>query len=304
MTEQETQISVIIPQRNSIKTLPRLFDSIPESDQIEIIVVDNSPTPITKEDINIDRPYGLYWASPGRFAGGARNVGMEHAHGKWMVFADADDYFSEGAFDAFLSLVNDEADVIYFGMTGVYDDTGEFSPRGDYYTNKVRDYLANKIDENTIRLKFGTPCSKMVRKELVDKHKLKYDEVLASNDSFFSLMVGYYARTIKAVDRIVYVATVSKGSITRRKDFNALHSRYLVRLRMNWFLKKNGLKVYQGPVVSDIVECTKTSPKSFFLVFYEAIKYRQNLFLGFNPINWLKTFTRKKSDKERQYETK
>ena len=44
-------ISIIIPQRNSIQTLRRLFDSIPNKETIEIIVVDNSPEPITPKGL-------------------------------------------------------------------------------------------------------------------------------------------------------------------------------------------------------------------------------------------------------------
>lgn len=284
----EKEISVIIPQRNSIDTLPRLFDSIPVSEKIEIIVVDNSPTPITKNDINIDREYALYWADPQRFAGGARNVGVEHAHGKWLVFADADDFFTGGAFDTFFSLIEDEADVIYFGMTGMYEATGEFSPRGDYYTKRVRDYLSGQIDENRIRFGFGSPCSKMVRKSLVDEYQIKYDEVVACNDSFFAMNVGYYAKKIKAVDFIVYVATVSRGSLTRRRDFNALHSRYLVKLRINDFFKRHGVGKYQGKIMPNFVDCVKVAPTKIFKLLAEAIKYRQNLFRGVSFWAWLK----------------
>ncbi len=304
MDTYQKDFTVIIPQRNSIATLGRLFETIPESDRIEIIVVDNSPVPITKEDIGIDREYDLFWAAPQRCAGGARNVGIEHAHGKWLLFADADDYYPEDAFDVFFSEIDDEAEVVYFGMTGVYDDTGEFSPRGDYYTNKVRDFLAGRISENDLRLQFGTPCSKMVRKDLIDRYNLRFDEVIASNDSYFALTVGYYAKTIKAVDRIVYVATVSKGSITRRRDYNALHSRYLVKLKMNSFMREHGLSNYQGPVMSNIFECVKSAHLKIFTVLGEAVRYRQNIFLGFNIRNWFQTLTRKKSEKEKRYEVK
>ena len=45
--------SVIIPHRNSKETLPRLFETIPASPNIEIIVVDNSDVPLKKEIENI-----------------------------------------------------------------------------------------------------------------------------------------------------------------------------------------------------------------------------------------------------------
>lgn len=298
---QEIDISVIIPQKNSIRTLGRLFDSIPDDNRIEIIVVDNSEKPITKDDIGIDREYDLYWAAPTRYAGGARNVGMEHAHGKWLLFADADDYYSEGAFEQFFGLIDDEADVIYFGMTGVYDDNGEYAPRGEFYTKKVRNFLSGKIDENDIRLVFGTPCSKMVRKSLVEEHKIRYDEVVVCNDSFFAMNVGYYARSIKAVDFEVYVATVSRGSLSRRRDFEAVYSRYWVKLRMNQFMREKGFKEYQGSVMSNIVDCCKANPSQSLKVLYDAIHYRQNIFHGFGLNKWIRTLFRKKNAKEQQY---
>ena len=304
MEEEHIDISVIIPHRNSIKTLDRLFDSIPVSDRIEIILVDNSPTPITKEDIGIGRDYSLYWAAPERFAGGARNVGVEHAHGKWLVFADADDYFTPDAFDSFLSLRDDNADVIYFGMTGIYDDTGEFSPRGDYYTKRVRDYLAGRINEYNVRLGFGSPCSKMVRRSLVEQHHLKFDEVVVCNDSYFAMCVGFYAKTIKAVDEIVYVATVSRGSLTRRKDFNAVHSRYLVKLRMNEFMRNHTLNMYEEPIMANIWDCIKASPAKTLLLLMEAFKHRQNIFHGFNLKNWMRTMFKRTDAKDASYNVK
>ena len=36
-----------------------------------------------------------------RTAGGARNEGIKIAKGKWVIFADADDYFEPNAFSSF-----------------------------------------------------------------------------------------------------------------------------------------------------------------------------------------------------------
>ena len=43
--------SIIIPQRKSLDSLPRLFKSIPVSDKIEVLLIDNSPEPISGKDV-------------------------------------------------------------------------------------------------------------------------------------------------------------------------------------------------------------------------------------------------------------
>ena len=48
-------ISIIIPQKNSLCTIPRLFASIPDTNRVEIILVDNSDVPVKKEDIKVSR---------------------------------------------------------------------------------------------------------------------------------------------------------------------------------------------------------------------------------------------------------
>ena len=40
--------SVIIPHGKSLDTLSRAIDSVPQREDIEVIVVDNTPTPIAK----------------------------------------------------------------------------------------------------------------------------------------------------------------------------------------------------------------------------------------------------------------
>jgi glycosyltransferase involved in cell wall biosynthesis len=133
--------SVIIPHRDSVISLDLLFASIPNDELIEIILIDNSLKCITRADIGINRRYTLLYSDPSRGAGGARNVGIENAHGKWLVFADADDFFTPNAFKSFFSKLDSDADLIYTGMGGKYIDTGETSNRGDGYTRLVKQYM-------------------------------------------------------------------------------------------------------------------------------------------------------------------
>ena len=118
------------------------------------------------EDIVTERDFRLLYSEPTRGAGGARNVGIENAKGKWIVFADADDFFTENAFDIFYSQYYSEADVVYTLVDSIFLDTREHANRGDLYNNLVIDYLSGKIDEKKIRIEFNVPWGKMIKKWL------------------------------------------------------------------------------------------------------------------------------------------
>lgn len=284
----DKDFSIIIPHRDSLQYLSKLFFSIPKSDRIEIILVDNSVNPITKEDVKTDREFLLLYSQPERGAGGARNLGIENAHGKWLIFADSDDYFSEEAFALFYQYYMSDAEVIYFCMSGIYTDTGKNSDRGYAYTRLVNDYLNGTISEYKIRTSYSSPCAKMVKHVLVYNFAIRYDEVVASNDVMFSLKVGYYAQKIDVCNKVVYIATVSRGTLTKRRDYATILARFKVALRRNNFLKYHQLKQYQSSVMYYIYALMKMRIWCCLKILLLLIKYRQNPFIGFR--NWIKSY--------------
>jgi len=287
------KFSIIIPQRNSLDTIPRLLNSIPNTSSIEIILVDNSPTPIEKTEINIDRDYTLLWSPPEHYAGGARNVGVKMATGKWLIFADADDYFEEGAFKVFDEYYDSESDVIYFSSKGIYSDGSGLSNRGDQYNKLINGFLNDSQKEMELRVDFSVPWAKMIRREMIETNNIRFDEVVAANDAYFSLLAGYYAKKISASEDVVYIVTTNKGSLTKRKDEKAIWSRYVVALRKNRFLKEKKIGKYQSSVMIYLMESWRFGIRTVLKFLIKALAYRQNIFIGCS--RWLNSYKRKRS---------
>lgn len=285
--------SVIIPVwRGAIKYLPKLFDSIPKMDGIEIIVVDNSKEPVNRDEINSSREIVFLHSSPDRHAGGSRNDGMSIAQGKWLIFADADDYFAPGAFDVFYSMLNTEAEIVYTCSRGVYEDTGEPSKRGAADRLTIHRFCNGEANESSLRFGIASPCAKMVSHALVDRHKLQYDEIRAGNDNYFSLTSGYYAKNVTALDNVTYIITSNYGSLTQRRDYEVIRARLYSLLHCNQFLKQHGLSDRQNSIMNCLYESRHFGIKKMCEFLCMVIKYRQNPFVGWK--RWGKSFKRNK----------
>ena len=118
--------SIIIPHFDIPDLLMRCLKSIPVSKDIQVIVVDdNSPDADTylERYPELSRPYLEFLSAPKNGgAGYARNIGLDHANGKWLLFADADDFFVEDMYDIISSNADSEADVIYFKKESVLSE--------------------------------------------------------------------------------------------------------------------------------------------------------------------------------------
>src|SRR5690606_29417331 len=96
------QVSIIIPHYNSTELLEKLISTIPEISSIQTIVVDDHSNEFHKnrlmeiEQANKNRNI-LFLTNDldKKNAGSSRNKGLKHAKGKWVLFADSDDYFVE-----------------------------------------------------------------------------------------------------------------------------------------------------------------------------------------------------------------
>lgn len=214
--------SVIIPHYNSISLLKRLLNSIPIDESIQLIVVDDQST-VNLEEIKslIEIRGGIFICNTtnGKGAGVCRNLGLSQAIGRWLVFADADDYFLEGAFDILGKYSYAEEDIIYFSPISRYEN-GTVAKRHVSYEKFVKCYveMPSTHNEMILRYKFMTPWSKMIKNQLVRKNKIFFDEIPASNDVMFSMKTAYCAKKIGASEEKIYCVTSAKNTLTTKRN--------------------------------------------------------------------------------------
>lgn len=232
--------SVIIPFRDCTDFLHIACSSIPNRDDIQIIVVDNAQNPIGTDAIKKFEKIKIeyYISSPTKGAGCARNEGLKHAKGKFLLFLDADDYFTADAFSVFDKELNNDFDIVYFNATSIDLKTGMKGNRHCAIDSKIKKAING--NEDVLRYQFVNPVCKMVRREFVEKRGIQFQEVPASNDLMFSVKTGHYASKVKAVDKIVYVITEGEvgSSLTRTLSVRNEEARFHVMVDWYLFLKE------------------------------------------------------------------
>lgn len=243
----EINYSFIIPHKNCPDLLNRCLDSIPQREDIQIIVVDDNSDDGKKPSVNRkDVEVVLLDAEHSKGAGRARNVGLEKATGKWLLFADSDDYYVDNFLSVIDSYRNNCEDIIFFTSKAVMSDT--LKPVKSR-TAQIEMFIKTG---NFKRLRYQNyvPWAKMIRGSLVRENNIKFDEVEVANDMMFSLKTGYYAKSVLGVLKPIYVSAVRSDSLWFRTTEKRIEIRYSVLIRINdelikmgeWRMKPNLLK--------------------------------------------------------------
>ena len=248
----DTRYSIIIPHYNIPDLLMRCLKSIPVSEDIQVIVVDdNSPDADSylAKYPELSRPYlEFIRTTKGGGPGYARNVGLDHAKGKWILFADSDDFFVDNMHAIISMHAESDADVIFFQKQAVYSDNLNRKSSRSGYLDKIMDTYLKTGDELPLRTRYYVPWGKMIKKSLIEKHRIRFEEIKYCEDVLFSIYVGCYAKKIEAIDMVLYVVTSREGSLTSEygKKTDDLIIKADVYFRSDVFLFRNGLCKERG----------------------------------------------------------
>jgi len=271
--------SVIIPHHNIPKLLQRCLDSIPDVPEVQVIVVDDNSSPDKVDFNNFPGQKRQYthriFDKVGGGAGHARNIGMSKADGKWLVFADADDFFVDGAFDILESHKDDREDIIYFKSNSVDSNTYEPSVRHLQMDKAIDDALSGAIPSKKAVLVVPSPICKMLRREYIQGKEIFFDETYASNDMMFALKAVYWADddAVAVNGEVLYTITTRSDSLDAMKKTSPRNflSSLDVMIRCNKFAK-DGIYYDRRPIIVQVFRGWKISPSTFWKALKLAIK--------------------------------
>lgn len=227
---QQKELSVIIPVYNAEKYIGRCLQSIlkcPES-KIEVVVVDDGSKDasllVCKEMAAKDSRLNVFSKKNGGVSS-ARNFGLDNAHGRYITFCDADDYYEDGAISFLMSkLASVDNDLIFFpfylepmdSSKKVYGAT-DFAQSQQVELTYIKDNFWKLLNEGMI----NSSWNRIFQRERIEKMKLRFrTDMTFSEDGLFNVM---YLRDLNENSKILYIAkplynyVSNEGQATRKK---------------------------------------------------------------------------------------
>lgn len=207
----ESFLSVIIPVYNKEKYLPDCLASVSDlcADNAEIVLVDDGSADRSAEICDAfakERKNVRVIHQENRGSVAARNCGICAAHGEYLLFCDADDFYEGGAFDEIISILSDKKPDILVFNAYIVEKEGKkkrFSPglfEDGFISDKNRIY-----DRFLLTYYLNSMCMKAVRRNLLKKSG--NDDAFSGNygDDFLESAPLYKkAASIYYVDRPLY----------------------------------------------------------------------------------------------------
>ena len=208
-------ISVIIPVYNCEKYLMDAVNSIRQQPvkDMELILVDDGSTDssgeicfrLAEEDTNVK-----VFSQTNKGASAARNTGLEHAVGEYVMFLDADDIYMIDAVDQeILNECRKGYDVIMCSSLTANVDRDRYGVDMRMSEGVFPGGQAYPIS--------GHFASCLYRREMLENSHVRFDEGIHLNeDDTFKMKAMYAAARIRTKAKCLYVYCITPGSVRYR----------------------------------------------------------------------------------------
>ena len=243
------KISIIVPFNNGKQYLERCLNNLNkiEYDDYEIILVDDFSKDKSEQ---IAKKYNntkyFYTSEETTGVGNARNLGIEKASGKYIMFVDVDDTIEKDLFRNLQKYVNQDIDMIKYKMKIIKDK--EFYADGPTFEVTNGEDAFNKLCFEDKYL--DSPCLYLIKKELFERTNLCFEKNVYHEDFGLIPLLLANAKTVVSTDIYGYNYYQSENSIMRNEDYSKQIKKVNDKLFLYEQLKKkiDGMKLKQNTI--------------------------------------------------------
>ena len=168
-------VSIIIPVYNTAEYLPQCLDSLLNQTypHLEIVCVDDGSTDnvwavLQEYAVKDSRVKVFHQENAGVSV--ARNLGLEHATGEFLMFVDSDDWLDLDGIDCCVRYFDEDTSMVIFDM---YEDRTDYDAR-EKYRFEGRNGKKMQLDEMYILQSMHSVTNKIYRRCVFDLYKLRF----------------------------------------------------------------------------------------------------------------------------------
>lgn len=272
-------ISIIIPFDKGEQYLKKCLENISklQCEDFEVILIDDFSEDNSK---NIAKEYMnklniKYYKTQERTigVGNARNLGIQKANGKYIMFVDVDDTIEEDLLIKLERYVKQNVEMIKYKMK-IVGNKKVILTKGPNFDITIGEDGFNQLCFKDVFL--DSPCLYLIKKELLDRVNLRFEKNVYHEDFGFIPQLIVNAKSIVSVDVFGYNYIQSNNSIMRNSDYGKkikkvedkfLHYDNLVRKISNYEItgktKQNLLAYYTNSIILAIKELNVKDRKFF-----------------------------------------
>lgn len=241
------KFSVILPIYNVEKYLQHCIDSVLQQtfDDYEILLVDdgstdNSPYICDQYEKEYPRICAIHKENGGMSS--ARNAGLKHANGEYIVFIDSDDFLIDEEFLKKIDEVTHEKiDLVFYKYQKYYNETGELNKCSFSYESAMKqDTYANKIhalvEEDAF---YGMAWIKAIRRNLLLDNNIEFEEGLLGEDMEWNYHLLTRAKDVTFLNEAYIAYRQRSGSITSTMKLKNLTDFIYVLEKWSSIIKKD-----------------------------------------------------------------
>lgn len=217
-------VSIIMPVYNVVDHLPRAIESaLAQKKSIgEIILVNDGSTDGSKEvcEAYAEKEPLLITVinQENQGSGPARNAGLKKATGRFIYFADPDDYFNDRLLSDNIALAKKrQTDLVVFGYT--HEKSGNPANRELKLPNLPQMDTQRAFRKHFRNFYHFSPYAlwnKMYRKDFLTKHNIHFGVQKAGQDALFNIEVFKHLESVTVNRKPYYHYVTHEGSAVNR----------------------------------------------------------------------------------------